>query len=69
MGADEPDKEEERVPADPPASGQRADHEVTAPGVELPNAPDTRPADGEEDSSQPAEDVPDDDASRERGDE
>ena len=59
MGADEPVEDGEKVREDAPGSGLRSDHEAQPPGVEAPAEPDT----------QPAEDVPDPDAARERGDE
>jgi hypothetical protein len=69
MEASGSDEEEERVPAGPPASGQRRDFETSPPGVAMPNEPPTRPADTGEESEQPAEDVPEADESAERGDE
>lgn len=53
------DEEVERAPAAPPATGERADREASPPGVEMPDEPDT----------QPAEEVPDSEAAEERGDE
>ena len=53
------DEETERVPADPPATGERADRDASPPGVEMPNEPET----------QPAEEVSDSEAAEERGDE
>ena len=38
------EEEVERVPADPPATGQRADHEVSAPETDLPGSPERKPA-------------------------
>jgi hypothetical protein len=58
MGADEPEKREKRDPAGP-ATGERTDRDPSPPGVDMPNEPDT----------QPAEEVPDPDAAEERGDE
>ncbi len=45
----ENEDEEPPEPAPPPATGEREDHRTTAPGVTLPEAPDTRPA--EDDSA------------------
>ena len=59
MGADEPEEDAEKRRPDAPGTGLRSDHEGTPPGVEAPTEPET----------QPAEDVPDPEASRERGDE
>ena len=53
------EEEVERVPADPPATGERADHRPSPPGVEMPDEPDTRPV----------EEVADSEAAKERGDE
>ncbi len=55
----EEQEEPEQVPTDPPATGERSDHEASPPGVEIPTEPD----------SHPVEDVPDSEAAEERGDE
>ena len=52
------------------ATGERSDHRTSAPGVELPGTAEARETDSDEDEgSQPAENVPDEDAATERGDE
>ncbi|MDQ3758815.1 MAG: hypothetical protein M3331_02575 [Actinomycetota bacterium] len=65
------DEEPETSPdAGPPATGERSDHRTTAPGVEMPHAPERReaPDEAEEQGAQPAGDAPDEGAARERED-
>jgi hypothetical protein len=69
---EESEESEPSPEAGPPATGDRADHRRTAPGVDLPGSPERREhlPDEEEDSqeSQSTEDATDDDAARERED-
>lgn len=58
MGSEE-NQDGEKLREDARGTGLRSDHEASPPGVEAPDEPDT----------QPAEDVPEPDESRERGDE
>ncbi len=69
--AEEEDEEPEVSPdAGPPATGERSDRRTTAPGVNMPDAPE-RPEsadEAEEEGGQPEEEAPDEGAARERED-
>ena len=65
------DEEPETSPdAGPPATGERSDHRRTAPGVDLPDAPERQeaPDEAEGQGSEPAESAPGQRAARERED-
>ncbi len=65
------DEEPETSPdAGPPATGERSDHRITPPGVDLPNAPERHeaPDEAESQESGPAESTPVEGAARERED-
>ena len=70
--AEEDDKVREVSPdAGPPATGERADHRMTAPGVEMPDSAERAgaPADDQEDEgARPGGEAPDEGAARERED-